>query len=129
MLLAILFIDLCSLWLQSATTLVEVVPEVRTIGANTPVEVRASNPHGVRRLTVWIEQDGSRHQVFQQESPGHWWRWNRNQAPLHVRFETGKDQVSTLREGRARLVVTAVGDDFRSAAATRAYEVNIVAAH
>ncbi len=52
-LLAILVIDLCSLWFQSATTSLAVVPEVKTIGAETPVEVEATNPHGIRRVTAW----------------------------------------------------------------------------
>ena len=127
-LLAILVIDLCSLWLQSSTTSVAVVPEVKTIGANTPIEVQVTNTDGVRRVTAWIEQGGSRFQVFQQENPAHWVRWKRNQAPTRVRFDTGKEKVPALREGKARLVVEAVGDDFRGASATNAYEVSIVLA-
>jgi hypothetical protein len=127
-LLAILVIDLSSLWFQSATTAVAVVPEVKTIGADTPVEVQATNPHGVRRVTAWIEQGGSRFQVFQQVSPGHWWRWPRDQPPTRVRFDTGKEKVPALKEGKARLVVEAVGDDFRGASARNAYEVSIVLA-
>jgi hypothetical protein len=127
-LLAILVIDLCSLWLQSATTSVAVVPEVKTIGVNTPVEVQVTNPDGVRRVTAWIEQGGSRFQVFQQERPAHWWRWTRNQPPTRVRFDTGKEKVPALKEGKARLVVEAVGDDFRGASATSANEVIIAMA-
>jgi hypothetical protein len=122
---AILFIDLCSLWFQSAVTSVAVVPEVKTIGERTPVEVQVTNPHGVRRVTAWIEQGGSRFQVFQQESPAHWWRWKRDQPPARVRFDTGKEKVPELREGKARLLVEAIGDDFRGASATSAYEVTI----
>lgn len=124
-LLAILFIDLCSLWFQSAGTSVAIVPEVKTIGRNTPVEVQVTNPHGVRRVTAWIEQGGSRFQVFEQRNPGHWWRWKGNQPPTHISFDTGKEMVPELRDGKARLVVEAVGDDFRSASARCAYEVNI----
>jgi hypothetical protein len=126
-LFAILVIDLCSLWFQSATTSVAVVPEVKTIGAITPVEVQVTNSDGVRRVTAWIEQGGSRFQVFQHKNPAHWWRWNRNQAPTRVRFDTGKKQVPELKEGKALLIVEAIGDDFRGASATKAYEVTIVA--
>lgn len=125
---AILFIDLCSLWLQSAVTSVAVVPEVKTIGAWTPVEVQVTNPHGVRRVTAWLEQGGSRFKVFQEESPAHWWRWKRDQPPTRVRFDTGKEKVPELREGKARLLIEAVGDDFRGASARSAYEVTIMAA-
>ena len=127
-LLGILVIDLCSLWLQSSPTSVAVVPEVKTIGANTPVEVQVTNPDGVRRVTAWIEQGTSRFQVFQQENPAHWWRWKRNQPPARIHFDTGQETVPTLKEGKARLVVEAVGDDFRGASATKAYEVSIVLA-
>jgi len=122
---AILSIDLCSLWFQSAGTSVAVVPEIKTIGARTPVEVQATNPHGVRRVTAWIEQGGSRFQVFQQVSQAHFWRWNRNQPPTRVSFDTGKETVPGLREGKALLVVEAVGDDFRGASARSAYDVDI----
>jgi len=125
-LLAILVIDLCSLWFQSAATSVAVVPEVKTIGANTPVEVQVTNPDGVRRVTAWIEQGASRFQVFQKENPAHWWRWKRNQPPAIVRFDTGQEKVPALKEGKARLVVEAVGDDFRGASAKGEYEVSIV---
>jgi hypothetical protein len=122
----ILIVDLSSLWFQSALTSVSVVPEVKTIGTSTPIEVQAANPHGVRRVTAWIEQDGSRFQIFQQQHPGHWWRWPRNQPPTAVRFDTGKEKVAALKDGKARLVVEAIGDDFRSNAAKSAYDVNIV---
>jgi hypothetical protein len=127
-LLAILVIDLASLWFQSARTSVAVVPEVKTIGADTPIEVEATNPHGIRRVTAWIEQGGSRFEVFQQQNPGHWWRWPRNQPPTSVHFDTGKEKVPALKEGKARLVVEAVGDDFRGASATNEYDVSIVLA-
>lgn len=127
-LVAILFIDLCSLWFQSSGTSVAVVPEVKTIGGRTPVEVQAINPHGVRRLTAWIEQGGSRFQVFQQQSPGHWWRWPHDQPPTRAHFETGKDTLPALKEGKARLVVEAVGDDFRGASARNSYDINVVPA-
>ena len=122
----ILVVDLSSLWFQSALTSVAVVPEVKTIGTSTQVEVQATNPHGVRRVTAWIEQDGSRFQIFQEQRPGHWWRWPRNQPPTVVRFDTGKEKVAALKNGKARLLVEAVGDDFRSYAAENAYDVSIV---
>jgi hypothetical protein len=123
---AILVIDLCSLWFQSSLTAVALMPELKTIGPHTEVDVQAMNPHGVRRVTAWIEQDGSRFQVFQEKKPGHWWRWPRNQPPTLVRFEIGKQNVPALKDGKARLVVEAVGDDFRSNTAENAYDVSIV---
>ncbi|HME07368.1 MAG TPA: hypothetical protein VKG25_09970 [Bryobacteraceae bacterium] len=123
-LFAILVIDFSSLWFQSAgTTSVELVPEVKTIGTKMPVETQVTNPHGVRRVTTWIEQGGS---PFQKEWPAHRWRWKGGQPPTHVRFDTGKEVVPALQEGKARLVVEAVGDDFRAASAKNAYEVSIV---
>jgi len=127
-LFAILVIDLSSLWFQSASTSLELAPEVKTIGANTPIEVQITNPHGVRRVTAWIEQGGSRFQVFQRESEAHYWRWKGKQAPTRVRFDTGTEKVPALKEGNARLVVEAVGDDFRGASAKKAYEVTIAPA-
>ena len=80
---------------------------------------------GVRRVTAWIEQRGSRIQVFQKTSPGHWWRWPRNQPPTHVTFDAGKEEVPALKEGKALLIVEAVGDDFRGDTAKSTYDVRV----
>jgi len=123
-LLGILIIDLSSLWFQSSKTTVAAIPEPKTIGSSTSVNVKATNPHGVRSVTAWIEQGGARFLVFQQKNPAHYWRWKRDQPPTFVRFDTGTAK-EPLKQGRARLVIEAVADDFRSASAKSTYDVTI----
>ena len=86
----------------------------RTIGLSTPVTVRLANPHGVRRVSAWLEQSGARYpglgteQLRPRECSG-----SRHEAPRSITFEAGKNQAPNLKEGQARLVVEAVSNDLR----------------
>ena len=53
-----------SLLMLSGGTALKIDPPVTAIGNVTPIQVRIENPHGVRRITGVIEQDGSRYTVF-----------------------------------------------------------------
>ena len=44
---------------------------VKSIGVSTPVSVEIANPHGVRRVSAYVEQNGTRYPVFQQSAPAH----------------------------------------------------------
>lgn len=57
------------LWLlvSSSETALKVDPAPKVIGTQTPLHIHAENPHGVRWITVKVEQDGKGHEtrVFQ----------------------------------------------------------------
>ena len=46
------------LFLSSTGTGISVKPAVAEIGLETPVHVHLVNPHGIRSVTVTVEQDG-----------------------------------------------------------------------
>ena len=113
--------------LSTGTTLT-VSPVIRQIGISTPVSVQLANPHGVRRVTAYIEQNGVEYRVYQLKEPSHWIFWRRNQPRRSITFEAGKSRAPNLKEGKARLVVEAVSDDLRSHTDRNAYEVSVVLA-
>ena len=43
---------------------------VAAIGVATPVTVRLANPHGVRTVDAWLEQDGKRYPLFAENGAG-----------------------------------------------------------
>ncbi len=61
---AIVILPLLLLLLLSSTPQLTVDPNLTAIGAATPVKVHIVSPHGVRRITARIEQNGSQYDVF-----------------------------------------------------------------
>jgi hypothetical protein len=126
--LGLIFAGVIALFATSAHTALALAPTVSTIGISTPVSVKASNPHGERRVTAYVEQNGSRYPVFEKSEPSTRLFWQRNAAPRLYMFDAGKTKAPNLREGKARLVVEAVSNDFRGSTDTAAYDVNVVLA-
>lgn len=112
------------LWLISKPTRLEFETPVTVIGNETPVRLRATNPHGIRRITAWLEQDGARAVVFESVQPAtRFWFWKKSEAPRNISFAAGKKVVPELRDGKARLVIEVQGNDFRGQTASLAQEV------
>jgi len=94
---------------------------VKTIGASTPVTLKLTNPHGVRRVSAYLEQNGARYTIYEETAPARRFFWNRHVAPQAVTFKVGSS-----KEGPARVVVNAVSNDLRAAVSVAAYDVNVV---
>ena len=56
----IVAIPLAALFLMSTDTVVTVKPDVKVIGLASPVSVQIANPHGVRRVSAYLDQNGAR---------------------------------------------------------------------
>jgi hypothetical protein len=115
-----------ALLVLSDSTAVGIDPPVKTVGVATPVKVALTNPHGVRRISAYLEQNGSRYQVFEKKNPAHWFAWSRREAPQTITFEAGKNKAPNLKEGKADLIVEAVSNDFRASKTTTPLEVNVI---
>ena len=115
-----------ALLVMSGHTTLAMTPAVKAIGLNTPVSVKAFNPHGERRLTAYIEQDGARYPVFEKSDPPTRLFWSRNAAPRLYMFEAGKAKAPNLKEGKARLVVEAVSNDMRASTDKASYDLEVV---
>jgi len=115
------------LLMLSGGTALKIDPPVTAVGNVTPIQVRLENPHGVRRITVIMEQGGSRYTVFSvQETPHRVMFWRRHEGPQVKTFEVGKQKAPALHEGKARLIVEAQSNDLRGRVDSIESDVEII---
>jgi len=124
----IVVVVLVALVAMSGHTSLSANPAPTALGVSTPVKVELANPHGVRRVEAYIEQNGERYQVLDRRTPATRLFWHRQAAPFAVTFDAGKDKAPNLKEGAARLVVEATSNDFRGSTDRAAYDVKVVLA-
>ncbi|HLK49937.1 MAG TPA: M23 family metallopeptidase [Bryobacteraceae bacterium] len=126
--LALILIVAIAMMVMSTGTALAIRPAVQTIGISTPVTVEVVNPHGVRRVTAYLEQNGSQYPVYEQQAPAHRFFWRRHEPVQRVSFDVGRNKAPNLKEGKARLVVEAVSDDLRGDTDQTASDVTVVLA-
>ena len=103
------------LFLLSSDTSVTLDPPVRVIGNDTAIQVRVTNPHGIRRFTAELEQNGNRYKVFESAQPAHrFFFLGRSDPPRLVKFGAGRKQAPALVDGKATLRIEAEGNDLRA---------------
>ncbi|NUN03708.1 MAG: M23 family metallopeptidase [Bryobacteraceae bacterium] len=113
---AIVVAGMILLFVLSSTTALRVDPPVRVVGTETPVRLQASNPHGIRRVTAWIEQDGQQHQVFEKAEPAtRFFFFGRNEPAREITFSVGTKDAPSVKDGKARLIIETTANDFRGA--------------
>lgn len=127
-LVALVVIVVIALMMLSSGTTLALTPAIQMIGASTPVTVELSNPHGVRHVSAYLEQNGAQFPVFEQNAPAHRLFWRRHQPAQRVSFQVGKKQAPSLKEGKATLVVEAVSDDLRGDTDRTSSDVTVVLA-
>jgi murein DD-endopeptidase MepM/ murein hydrolase activator NlpD len=124
---AVLLLLVGALLVMSGHTDVKIGP-LNAIGINTPVTIEVSNPHGVRAVRARVEQGSASYPVFDQNSPSTRFFWSRHQPSRSLTFDAGKNKAAGLTEGKARLVVETVSNDFRGSTDTASREVVVVLA-
>lgn len=98
----------------STQTVLQVDQDVKVIGVSTPIRVVAVNPHGIRELTASIEQGGRSFPVFTHTEPSHRWRFARGKEnPRTFVIDPGTRNVTSLKDGKAHLVIEASANDLR----------------
>ncbi len=118
---------LAALYFLSGHSIVGFDSPPKVISSDTPVRVRVTNSHGVRRLTAGVEQNGVRHTLYQKtEPPSRWLFWRRSEAPREARFSVGLKSVPSLKAGAARLYVESTSNDFGAAEDSAVAEVQVV---
>jgi hypothetical protein len=80
-------------------------PAVTGIGQNTPVSVQVQSPHGVRKASAFVEQNGTRYQVWQLAEAS-------KLADNTWNFNVGTSTVPQLKDGKAKLIVEATASDW-----------------
>ncbi len=110
----------------SSDTALNVDRGIRVLGVETPVEVKAENPHGIRRITAEIEQNGKTFKVYEATKPAHrlFFLW-KSEPPQTVKFAAGTKNAQGLRDGKATLLIEAVGNDLRGSTAREGIPVEV----
>ena len=118
-------VPLLLLVLSSGTSL-SVEPQVRYLGVATPVRVKISAPHGVRRVSAEVEQNGVRYRLYEQDQPAHrWWFFGKKES-REVSFTAGSRNVPKLKDGKARLLIEAQSNDLRGRTDSIALDVDVI---
>jgi murein DD-endopeptidase MepM/ murein hydrolase activator NlpD len=91
--------------LRSATPVVNLVSPVTVLGQSTPISIHVRDPHGVRRIAAFVEQNGTRYQVWEEARP-------LAQTDSTSNFTAGVKTTPQLHDGKARLIVEATSNDF-----------------
>ena len=126
-LVVIICVPLCILLAASDTPKLQVDSNVTAIGIATPVKVHVEDPHGIRKMAAWVEQNGSRYPVYDSSWPStHVLFFGKNAAPRDVVFNAGTKNAPALKDGPAKLVVEANSNDFRGASASDSRDVTVV---
>ncbi len=124
--LLILIVIPLVLFLLSSAPLVRIDPAVHVLGAETPVKVTVTAGHATRRVTGYIEQNNQRYRVFESTQPAtRLWFWRNSGTPVDLVFPAGKKQAPAVQDGKAKLIVEAVSNDFRGEETVAASEVEI----
>ena len=121
-------IGVASLFFMSSHSTLTLAPEVKVVGASTPVWAKIANPHGVRRISAYIEQGGARTTLTEVKTPAHRIFVRRNQPVQTITFDAGKNKAPNLKEGDARIIVEAVSDDLAGSTDSVATPVKVVLA-
>ncbi len=113
------------LFLSSTETGISVNPPVGAIGLETPVHVHLINPHGVRSVTVTVEQDGKSYAAPAVDTPARRILVERHARPRNLTVNVGKQSAPALHDGKARLIVAAVSNDLRARTDSVSMDVDV----
>ena len=120
------FLGLILLFFFSATPVITLASAPNAIGQSTPISVLIADPHGLRNVAAYVEQNGKRYPVWQTSQPARRLRWLRHQPPQAATFQAGTANVPQLTDGKARLIVEATSNDLRASSATAGADVIVV---
>jgi murein DD-endopeptidase MepM/ murein hydrolase activator NlpD len=98
---------------------VDLPSPISSLGQATPITVHVRDPHGVRKLATFVEQNGARYTVWETAQP--------SRATDSVwSFTAGVKTTPQLQNGKARLIVEATSNDLLRKTARMEREVTVV---
>lgn len=110
----------------SSHTVVKQDPAVTVVGSATPVRIHLENPHGIRHLLVSLEQNGTRYPIHEESQPATRLMFLRkHEAPKDVQVTAGKSKAPQIKDGKARLIIEAKGNDLAGHTDTLVRDVDI----
>ena len=125
---SLIILGTISLFVMSGHSTLSWSPAVKVVGVSTPVTVQAVNPHGIRHVSAYIEQNGQHYALLDQSSPATRFFWHRHEPARTVTFDAGQTKAPNLKEGKARLVVETVSNDMSGATDSISSDVDVILA-
>jgi murein DD-endopeptidase MepM/ murein hydrolase activator NlpD len=125
-LILIVVVAAIGLFAFSATPAIGLPSSLSAIGVSTPITIQIADPHGIRSINAWVEQNGNRYPVGHTSRPATRILWHRNVAGEEWTFQAGTRNVPQLRDGKAVLTVEATSNDFRGRTTTATREVTVI---
>src|SRR2546423_3696458 len=109
----------------SATPIVSLPPALTALGQATPITIHVSDPHGIRGITAFVEQNGVRYKAWETMQPARRFFWQRGVADSTWNFTVGARNTPELKDGKARLIIEATSNDFRAKTAGADRELTV----
>jgi murein DD-endopeptidase MepM/ murein hydrolase activator NlpD len=125
-LFVVIVLALVLLVARSTTPIVHLQPSVTALGPATPFTIQVSDPHGVRKVGVFVEQNGARYNAWETEQPARRIFWQRRVPDRTWNVTAGTKTTPQLKDGKARLIVEATSNDFRGKTARLEQEATVV---
>jgi murein DD-endopeptidase MepM/ murein hydrolase activator NlpD len=116
------------LMVSSTETVLKVVEQPKVIGFRTPMRLRAENQHGVRWLTVAVAQDGKSHETRVAQAKTQHMFPERGVKPVELLVSLGRELTPELHDGRAKVTVSAISNDFMGKASAVSFDVDVMTA-
>jgi murein DD-endopeptidase MepM/ murein hydrolase activator NlpD len=115
------------LFFLSSRPAIEVESPPTVVGIETPIKVHIRSPHGLRRISGVIEQNGIRYPVFERTEPAsRILFWRHRQARAEVTFPVGRKITPALKDGKAKLLIEAKANDLRGLEDSRQIEFEVI---
>ncbi len=127
LLAAVIVLPLSILVVASSTPSVSLDAALTAVGQATPLHATVESKHGIRRLSVFIEQNGSRYLAAEKTWPStRFGFWLHAQPTASYTLTVGSKTTPALKDGKATLLVEAVSNDLRGSTGSVLREVSIV---
>ncbi len=114
------------LFVASGHTALTLSPHGGVIGDSNAFTLQAVNPHGIRRVSVYLEQNGAKSPLLDQSFPAKRFFWPRHEEPRSFSFVAGRAKDPNLKEGKARIVAETASNDFGASTDTTSIDVDVV---
>lgn len=114
-----------ALFFLSSETSLDLRPAPKALAAANRLNITVTNPHGARSVTVTVRQGTTMSSASFQQPSDRLLFWKKHLAPAAVSLAVTARPDQGFKSGPAQLVVEAVSNDFRGAAAQRTYDVII----
>ena len=89
---------------RSTTPVVDLPSSITSLGQATPITVHIRDPRGLRSVHAFVEQNGSKYQIFETTQPS-------RLPDSTLNFSAGVKTTPQLKAGKAKLIIEANSND------------------